>query len=124
MPLGHAGTLTGPDYRALCVVEDISVTGARVRLLSVQIARPRALPEQLTLDTQLAGEAIVIDGIITRVERDADAVRIALHFFDGDASWLGWWINEAQRRSIRANRPEPVEEPAQLARASTAGAPA
>ena len=108
LPHSGAGWLAARDYRAMCVVEDISVTGARVRLVRVRMTRARALPEQLTLTTTIAGEQVSVDGEVTRIERGDDGVRLALRFDNGEEAWLGWWINQAQREAIRAEREAPV----------------
>jgi hypothetical protein len=95
-----AGHIAGDDFRMDCTVEDISVTGARARLEAPRLFEPAALPHELTLTTTLGGEQVTVAGEVVRIEHGSEAVKVAVHFFNGDSAGLGWLINQAQREHL------------------------
>jgi hypothetical protein len=104
LPHAGIGWLAAGDFRAACVVEDISVSGARVRISAARPPHPRPLPEELSLTTLLAGEQVTVPGTVTRVEHNEAATLLAIHFDNGEAAGLGWFINQAQRAAINSDR--------------------
>ncbi|WP_249010749.1 PilZ domain-containing protein [Conexibacter sp. DBS9H8] len=103
LPHQGVGWLAATNFRAACVVEDISVSGARVRLIQVRRPHPHPLPRELSLTTLLGGDQVTVPGTVTRVEEGRSGVRLAIHFDNGDASGLGWFINKAQRAVINSD---------------------
>ena len=100
LPHAGVGWLAAEGFRAICIVEDISVTGARVRLTR---ARPRSgeLPGTLSLTVVVGGEQVTLHGTVRRLDSEMDGSSFALHFSDGESVGLGWLINQAQRENIR-----------------------
>jgi hypothetical protein len=98
---GDAGFLVFEGQAVKCVVVDLSVTGARVRLL-----RPRPIPDEVTLETDLAGESIAVPG---RVRRGEPGRLIALEFDGEDTGELARLIAVAERIASDAGRRTTVE---------------
>ena len=101
LPHQGVGWLAAKGFRAACVVQDISVTGARIRV-SKMLARSGGLPDEVSLTTVLGGEQVTVPGTVTRTASDDDGLYLGIHFLNGDAFNLGWLINQAQRQLINA----------------------
>ncbi|HET9075098.1 MAG TPA: PilZ domain-containing protein [Solirubrobacteraceae bacterium] len=100
LPHAGIGWLAAEGFRAICIVEDISVTGARVRLTR---ARPGSgdLPAELTLTVVVGGEQVTLHGTVRRLESETEVLSFAMRFSDGETVGLGWLINQAQRANMR-----------------------
>ena len=98
---GEPGQLEFYGRSVDCVVEDMSLAGARVKLV-----KPGPIPDRVTLDTTLGGERILIPG---NVRRGEPGHLIAIEFDDGDASGLARLIAAEQRTAIQDGRRAAVE---------------
>jgi hypothetical protein len=111
--LARAGTgwLAAPRFRAAAMIENISVDGARVRVLTVSGAGSEELPRELTLTTVLARERVTLEAVVMRAERETGGLFLAVRFLNGEAVGLEWLINQAQREDIFGPPEQPGPEP-------------
>jgi hypothetical protein len=97
---GDAGFLVFSGQSAKCAVVDLSVTGARVRLL-----QPQPIPDEVTFETEVAGETVALRG---HVRRGEPGRLIAIEFED-DTDELSRLLAVAQRLAIADGRRTTVE---------------
>jgi hypothetical protein len=99
--LGRPGLIHYSGRSAACIVLDISGRGARVRLVP-----PVLVPDRVTLETEIAGEAILMPARLRRAE---PGTVLAVIFDDQEYAPLNLLLQRARRATIAAGVRPSVE---------------